>query len=157
RYGRYTLLTPVVALIPFLLNLQYWQQHGGLWLGFRSSLVGGTIIGLNIAILFTTVYAALTWIAARIGQFYTPPLIINIFLGSLGGISGMWIVDFIQNLRLERPPDKTPMLPALILCGMIATAFALYFAYLQAKEESLELRAESAEARYSALENQMRP
>lgn len=45
----------------------------------------------------------------------------------------------------------------MIFGGIVIVVFSFYFAYKQTNEEALALRAEAAEARYHALENQMRP
>ncbi|HZS03770.1 MAG TPA: histidine kinase [Blastocatellia bacterium] len=154
RYSRPLVLAPLIALIPFLLNLEYWRENGGLWAGLRASLIFGTVIGLTIALFFGVVYAGLTWITVRTGKFYQPPVPVQILLGTFGAVTGMWLVSFIRG---GQPVENPPFLPVLIFSGMIATAFSLYFAYRQAKEESLALRAEAAEARYHALKTQMRP
>jgi len=157
RYLRVLPLAPLVALIPFLFNLEYWQDHGGLWRGMSSSLIYGLIIGLTIGLFFGLFYAALTRIKIRTGKFYQPPVVIQILLGSFSAVTGIWLVTFTQSLWDHKAQEMPPFLPALIFSVLIAAAFALYFAYQRAKEESLALRAESAEARYHALENQMRP
>ncbi len=157
RYLRYGLLAPVVALLPFLLNLSYWREGEGLWIGFVSSLIYGTIIGFIIFLFFGAVYAGLTWIMVRTGKFYQPPVWVQIFLGSFGAVTGMWLVSFGRNFLFGRP-EKTPaFIPLLIFSGSIATGFSLFFAYRQAREEALALRAESAEASLHVLEQQMRP
>lgn len=157
RYLRYGLLAPLVALLPFLLNLSYWQQRGGLWVGLVSSLIYGTIIGVVILFCFGSVYAALTWIMIRTGKFYHPPVLVQIFLGSFGAVTGMWLVSFGRSFLLGRSEKPPEFIPLLIFSGSIATAFALFFAYRKAREEALALRAESAEASLHVLEQQMRP
>jgi hypothetical protein len=157
RYGRFLPLAPLVALIPFLFNLDYWRAGEGLWVGLYWSLVYGTLIGLIISLCFSLFYAALTWITVRTGRFYHPPVFVQILLGSFGAVTGMWLIGFLYSWWQGKPQKSPPFLPVLLFSGLIATAFSLYFAYRQAREESLALRAESAEARYQALETQMRP
>ena len=156
RYSRYFFLAPVVALIPFLLNLPYWQQRG-IWRGLLYSLVAGTAIGLTIVLIFFAFYAALTQIKIKTGKFYQPPVFFEILLGIFGAMTGMWLVDFVRNWASGGSAPQASWLPVLIFSGMIATAFSLFFAYQSAKEDSLASRAEAAEARYHVLENQMRP
>ncbi len=156
RYAPYMFLAPLIALIPFLLNLPYWQERG-VWRGLISSLVAGMVIGLIIAIFFFAFYAALTRIAVKTGKFYQPPVVFEILLGSFGAMTGMWLVDFVRTWVSGTSGPSPPWLPVFIFSGMVATAFSLYFAYQQAKEDSLASRAEAAEARYHVLENQMRP
>ena len=156
RYSRYFFLAPVVALIPFLLNLPYWQQRG-IWRGLLYSLVAGTAIGLTIVLIFFAFYAALTQIKIKTGKFYQPPVFFEILLGIFGAMTGMWLVDFVRNWANGGSASQASWLPVLIFSGMIATAFSLFFAYQSAKEDSLASRAEAAEARYHVLENQMRP
>lgn len=156
RYARYLFLAPLVALLPFMLNLSYWRERG-IWLGLFSSLAAGTAIGLIIAIFFFITYATLTQIKIKTGKFYQPPILFQMLLGSFGAITGMWLVDFVRNRWSGVSAPAPPFLPVLVFSGMIATAFSLFFAYQRAKEESLASRAEAAEARYHTLENQMRP
>lgn len=156
RYARYLFLAPLVALLPFLLNLAYWRERG-IWRGLISTLVAGIFIGLVIACLFFSFYAALTWIKVKTGKFYQAPMFTQILLGSFGALTGIWIVSAVENWWSGEAKPAAPLLSLLVFSGMIATAFSLYFAYQRAKEESLASRAEVAEARYHVLENQMRP
>jgi len=157
RNGRFLPLAPLVALIPFLFNLEYWREGAGLWAGLYSSLAFGSVIGLIIGLYFGLFYAALTWIKIRTGRFYHPPVVVQILLGSFGAVSGMWLVALLKSWWQGKSQPNPPLLPVLLFSGLIATAFALYCAYRHAREESLALRAESAEARYQGLETQMRP
>lgn len=157
QYGRFLPLSPLVALIFFLLNWNYWREQGRVWAGFGMSLLLGTAIGLMIGLVFGAVYAVLTWIAIRTGKFRQPPIFVQILMGSFGALAGMWLVRFIRSFWKSEAETSLPFLSVLLFSGMIATAFSLYFAYRQAREDSLALRAESAEARYRTLENQMRP
>src|SRR5215203_5696358 len=92
-YARYIPLAPLVALLPFLLNLSYWRAHEGAWVGLYSSLIYGTVIGCVILLCFGSVYAVLTWILIRTGKFYRPPVFVQILLGSFGAMTGMWLVS----------------------------------------------------------------
>lgn len=157
RYLRYGLLAPVIALLPFLLNLSYWREHGGFRVGMISSLIYGTVIGLIIFFCFGAVYAVLTWIMIKTGKFYQPPIWGQIFLGSFGAVTGMWLVAIGRSAWFGRPENFPDFLPLLVFSGSIATAFSLFFAYRQAREEALAMRAESAEASLHVLEQQMRP
>lgn len=157
RYLRYSFLAPVVALLPFLLNLSFWRENGGVWVGLISSLIYGSLIGAVILLWFGLIYAALTWILIRTGRFYQPPLPVQVLLGSFGAMLGMWLTAFIRGVLFGQPKRLPEFLPLLIFSGSIATAFALFFAYKQAKEDALALRAESAEAGLHVLQQQMRP
>lgn len=148
---------PLIALIPFLLNFEYWQENEGVWVGLQSAMTLGIVIGIMISLVFGGVYAGLTWISIRTGKFYQPPIFLQILLGVFAAGMGMRLVSFGKSIWRNQPMDDWPYLSAIIFSGIIATAFSLYFAYRRAKEESLALRAESAEARYHALEQQMRP
>lgn len=150
------LLSPLIALLPFLLNLNYWRGRG-IWLGLFSSVLAGTAIGLVVALSFLGFYAALTCIKIKTGKFYQPPIIIQVLIGSFGAVTGMWFLSGIKNLISGESIQYPPFLPIIVFSGLIATAFSLYFAFQNAREESLALRAEAAEARYHVLENQMRP
>lgn len=156
RYVRYMFLAPVIALIPFLLNLEFWRERG-IWKGLFATLAAGIAIGLTIAAFFFSFYASLTWIAVRTGKFRQPPIVVQILLGSFAALTGMWWVAMVREwITGEHYPD-IPFLPVLVFSGLIATAFSLFFSYQRAKEDTLASRAEAAEARYHVLENQMRP
>lgn len=149
-------LAPVIALLPFLLNLGYWREHG-IWRGLVATIVAGIAIGLTIAVFFFSFYAALTWIAVRTGKFRQPPIVVQILLGSFAALTGVWWVSLLRQWKTGEPYPDMPFLPVLVFSGLIATAFSLFFSYQRAKEDSLASRAEAAEARYHVLENQMRP
>ena len=156
RYLRYLFLAPLVALIPFLLNWSYWREHG-IGRGVVTSLAAGVVIGLIIAVFFFSVYAALTWIKIKTGKFYQLPVLAQILLGSFSAITGLWLVSGIEQGINGESNTTLPVLSVMMFSGMITTAFSLFFAYQRARQESLASRAEAAEARYHALENQMRP
>ncbi len=157
RYLRYSFLAPAIALLPFLLNLSFWRENGGVWLGLISSLIYGTVISVVILVWFSLIYAALTWILIRTGRFYQPPLPVQALLGSFGTVLGMWLVSLVRSSLFGQPEKMPEFLPLLIFSGSVATAFTLFFAYKQAKEDALALRAESAESSLHVLEQQMRP
>lgn len=157
HYLRHFALAPLVALIPYLLNLAHWRQHGGLLRGLLYTLLAGTVIGLVIGFFFGGVYAVLTWIKIRTGKFYQPTVIVHILLGCFSAVTGIWLVSFFPGLRYAPSQAQPSFFSILIFSGLIATGFTLYFAYRRAQEESLALRAVAAEARYHTLENQMRP
>ena len=153
---RYLFLAPVIALLPFLLNLEYWRERG-IWRGLFATVLAGIAIGLTIAVFFFSFYAALTWIAVRTGKFRQPPIFVQILLGSFAALTGLWLVSLVRQWKTDDAYPEMPFLSVLVFCGLIATAFSLFFSYQRAKEDSLASRAEAAEARYHVLENQMRP
>lgn len=120
-------------------------------------MAAGIAIGLTIAVFFFSFYAALTWIKIKTGKFYQPPIVVQILLGSLAALTGMWWVSLLRLWRTGEAYPDVPFLPVLVFSGLIATAFSLFFSYQRAKEDSLASRAEAAEVRYHVLENQMRP
>ena len=95
RYVRYLFLAPVIALIPFLLNLEYWRARG-IWRGLFATVLAGIAIGLTIAVFFFSFYAALTWIAVRTGAFRQPPIFVQILLGSFAALTGLWLVSLVR-------------------------------------------------------------
>lgn len=156
RYSRYLFLAPLAALIPFLLNWSYWRERG-IGRGVVTSLAAGVVIGLIIAVFFFSVYATLTWIKIKTGKFYQLPVLAQILLGSFSAITGLWLVSGIEQGISGESNTTLPVLSVMVFSGLITTAFSLFFAYQRARQESLASRAEAAEARYHALENQMRP
>lgn len=157
HYSRVLPAAPLIALLPFLINFQHWREGEGVWVGLYSSLIYGIVIGLVILCGFGLTYAALTWITIKTGKFFQPPIPIQVLLGILGALAGIWLVAFFKNLLSDRPSQNPSLLPMMVFSGIIAVAFSLYFAYQQAQAEALALRAKSAEASLHVLEQQMRP
>jgi signal transduction histidine kinase len=154
-YLRYLPASLPLSLIPFLINLDYWRARGGLWLGLAISQGFGLTVAIVIWLLYAAVFAALTRI--RTGRTFQLPMIFFLVCNGFGMTLGIWVALQLKALVLKEPLEIGLFLPSLAFGGLILLLFFFHFAYRQAREEALAMRAAAAEARYQALEHQMRP
>src|ERR1041384_3195352 len=70
RYLWYVPWGMVIALVPFLFDLDDWRQRGAVFKGFVISLIFGLTVSLTIWLIYALVFAALTLIHIKIGQRY---------------------------------------------------------------------------------------
>lgn len=153
RYTRYLIAGVLISFFPFLLNLENFQRGEGVLRGFLWSMAFGLIVGLCVWGLFAVVFAALTLIHIRTGWPWRVPTYFYLAIAGVGAAIGIRL-----SLGLRGQPLRgQDFLGAMAVSGIIGLVFLLHFFYRQAKEESLTHRAAAAEARYNALENQMRP
>jgi hypothetical protein len=156
-YLRLLPLGAVIAAIPLLFNLAEWRRAGTLATGVGISLVYGLAIPLTIWFCYGVFYGARLWLGARAGVPLRYPWVTNVLINFTGLWLGLWLaLHLIEDLF--RQPASSDKLRFSLLFGCLAMIFfALHFAYRRAKEEALSLRAAVAEAKYHALETQMRP
>lgn len=153
RYTRYLIAGVLISFFPFLFNLENFQRREGVLRGFLWSMAFGLIVGLCVWGLFAVVFAALTLIHIKTNWPWRVPVYFYFVIAGVGSAIGIWL-----SLSLRRQPVRgQDFFGAMVVSGMIGIVFLLHFFYRQAKEESLTHRAAAAEARYNALENQMRP
>ena len=157
RYLPYLPWGLVASMIPFLLNLEYWQERGSLLTGLFISLNSGLIVTLSIWIFLASAYALITVIRVRTGLTLRTTRLFQIIVGSIGTVSGIWLASYTKAQIMGEEEINLSWLPALVFGGIISLIFLLHFAYRQAREDALRLRAAAAEASYNALEHQMRP
>jgi hypothetical protein len=153
RYTWYLAAGLVISFFPFLLNLESFQKEGRVLSGLVWSMGYALIVGGCIWGLFAVVFAALTIIHLRTGWPWRVPIYFYLTVATVGMTIGVWLARRIKGQR-EWGYD---FLGALVVGGVIGVIFLMHFAYRQAKEESFAHRATAAEARYNALEHQMRP
>src|SRR5262249_10183842 len=126
--------------------------------GLIISTVFGLAIPVMIALCFAAAYAARLQIALKTGRSPKVSMPINILINVVGLAMGLRLGMMITHATFGATAIGVQFfLPAMISGGGVIVAFSFYFAYKQAKEEARALRAETAEARYHTLENQMRP
>ncbi|MEW6207812.1 MAG: histidine kinase [Acidobacteriota bacterium] len=153
RYTRYLAAGVLISFFPFLLNLENFQRGEGVLRGFLWSMAFGLIVGVCVWSLFAVVFACLTLIHIKTGWPWRVPVYLYFVIAGLGAAIGIRL-----SLGLRGNPVRGyDFFGAMVVSGIIGLVFLLHFFYRQAKEESLAHRAAAAEARYSALEHQMRP
>jgi signal transduction histidine kinase len=153
RYTKYVIGGVLISFFPFLLNLENFQRGEGVFRGFIWSMSFGLIVGLCVWSLFAIVFAALTLIHIKTGWPWRVPVYFYFVIAGVGAAIGIWL-----SLRLRsQSVRRMDFFGAMVVSGVIGIIFMLHFFYRQAKEESLAHRAAAAEARYNALEHQMRP
>jgi hypothetical protein len=147
----------VIALVFFLIAFPEWRRSGKTMIGLWITAVYGLVIPAVVALCFGLAYAARLQISLKTGREFKVSLPINILINFVGLVMGLWLAMWINHAAFGVPMAGENFLGSMVFGGMIIVGFSFYFAYKQAKEEALALRAEAAEARYHALENQMRP
>jgi signal transduction histidine kinase len=155
RYSKYLLFGPLIAFVIYLLNLQEWRAEGAALKGLLSALAYGLMIPGMIWLLYAAVFAVTTMIFR--GRPFKMPWVFFVSLNAMGMISGIWLARHWQGLIVGQPVSDNRWLPSLFLGALITILFFFHHAYREAREETLRLQASIAEARYQALEKQMRP
>lgn len=147
----------LIALVFFLVAFPEWRRSGKTMIGLWITAVYGLVIPVVVALCFGLAYAARLQISLKTGREFKVSLPINILINFVGLVMGLWLAMEINHAAFGAPVAGENFLGSMVFGGMIIVGFSFYFAYKQAKEETLALRAEAAEARYHTLENQMRP
>ncbi|MDX2033011.1 MAG: histidine kinase [Blastocatellia bacterium] len=148
---------PLIAMIPFALNYGYWRQENRLLTGLGISMVYAVVMPLSMWTCYGLTYAARIAIRRRTGDIIRRDLRFHALIGLVALLTGTWVSMRLISRLFNREYESGALLPSLIFGSFALAFFLLYVSYRQAKEESLRLRAETAEARYHMLENQMRP
>lgn len=149
---------PLISLIFFfLVAMPQWRHRGTMLTGLMISAVYGMIIPLTIALCFAAAYAARLQISIKTGRVFKVSTPTDILINFVGFALGLQLGMRITHTAFGVMAGAGHFLNSMIFGGGVIVVFSFYFAYKRAKEESLALRAEAAEARYLALENRMRP
>ncbi len=146
----------LIALIFFIIAMPQWHRSGAILDGLMRSAVYGIVIPITIALCFGAAYAARLQISIKTGRSFKVSLPINILISVVGLALGLQSSMMITRSAFGAVAGGH-FLSSMVFGGCVIIVFSYYFAYKQAKEEALALRAEAAEARYHALENRMRP
>jgi len=147
----------LIALVFFIIAMPQWHRRETLLPGLMISAVHGVVIPITITICFTAAYAARLQISIKTGRAFKISMPINILINVVGLAMGLQLGMRITKAAFGATATGGHFLSSMVFGGGVIVIFSFYYAYKQAKEESLALRAEAAEARYHALENQMRP
>ncbi|MBI3651445.1 MAG: histidine kinase [Acidobacteria bacterium] len=157
---RYLINFPIgmgIALIPFFLELQEHRTKGQVaWMLFLS-LVFGLVVTTMVMLAFAAVYAGLTLIYIKTRFQLWNSFLLQIAVGLLGAVLGIWTAAQVRARLTGRVVEKNALFGALVAGGVIAVFFLLYNGFQNARRDMLALKAAVAEARYQALEQQMRP
>jgi hypothetical protein len=148
---------PLIAFVFLFIAIPQWHRSGMLLTGLMISAVYGFAIPVMVALCFAAAYAARLQIALKTGRSFKISLPINILTNVVGLAMGLQLGMMITHATFGATTTVGLYLTSMIFGGGVIVAFSFYFAYKQAKEEALALRAEAAEARYHILENRMRP
>jgi hypothetical protein len=151
------LFGPLIALGFLLIAIPEWHRNGMLLTGLMVSMVYGVAIPIMVALCFAAAYATRLQIAIKTGRDLKVSMPINILINVVGLVMGLQLGMKITHATLGATMTGGYFLTSMAFGGCVIVLFSFYFAYRQAKEEALALRAEAAEARYHALENGMRP
>jgi hypothetical protein len=157
KHLRHLPLGLLISLGFLVIAISERHQGGTLLTGLMVSAVFGMVIPVMISLCFAAAYAARLHIALKTGHYFKVSLPIHILINAVGLAMGLRLGIMITHATFGPVAAGVEFLPAMIFGGGVIIAFAFYFAYKQAKEEALALRAETAEARYHTLENRMHP
>jgi Histidine kinase len=147
----------LIALVLFLIAMPQWHRSGALLTGLMISAVYGVVIPITVALCFAAAYAARLQISIKTGRVFKVSMPVNILINVVGLAMGLQLGMRITHAAFGAMAAGGHFLTSMVFGGGVIVVFSFYFAYKQAKEETLALRAEAAEARYHALENRMRP
>jgi hypothetical protein len=147
----------LIALVFFLIAMPQWHRSDGLLTGLMISAVYGVVIPITVALCFAAAYAARLQISIKTGRVFKVSMPVNILINVVGLAMGLQLGMRITHAAFGAMAAGGHFLTSMVFGGGVIVVFSFYFAYKQAKEETLALRAEAAEARYHALENRMRP
>jgi hypothetical protein len=156
-YLRLLPLGAVIASVPLLFNLGEWRREGALATGIGISLIYGLVIPLAIWVCYGVFFGTRIWLGVRAGVPIRYPWVINALINFTGLWLGLWLSLKLIEGVFRRPTTGGNLRLSLLFGCLAMIFFAMHFAYRRAREEALSLRASVAEAKYHALENQMRP
>ena len=148
---------PLIAFVFLLIAVPQWRQNGMLLTDLLVLMVYGTVIPVTVALCFAAAYAARLQLSLKTGRAFKVPMPLNILINVVGLATGLQLGMRITHAAFGATTTGETFLTSMIFGGIIIVIFSFYFAFKQAKEEALALRAEAAEARYHALETRMRP
>ena len=156
-YLRLMPLGLVISSVPFLFFLPVWRQQGMVGRGAVISLIYGVVVPLAIWSCYAAFYGARVWMVKRLGAPLRFSWLVQLLINFIGLWLGLWLAMLTINRVFHRPMSSGNFFSSLLFGCLVMIFFALHFAYRRAKEEALSLRASVAEAKYHALEHQMRP
>lgn len=144
-------------MIPFLLNLQENLQKGELLKSLLRFLGFGLVVTIIITIFFAAAYATLTVVYIKTKLQLWDSILLQIAFAILATIIGIGGALYLRARLAGEEMKQEAFFSSLVFGGFILLIFLFYSAYQEARRDMLALKAAVAEARYSTLEQQMRP
>jgi two-component system, LytTR family, sensor kinase len=147
----------LISFIPFLFTIREYRQQGILLDKFISQLTFGLTISAVITLFFLVAFALFTIIFIKtkiqLWNFFTLQIAIAIF----ATVIGVWSALFLRAWMAGEKMERGAFFSALAVGLFMAIMFLLHSAYQSARRDTLALKVVVAEARYNALEQQLRP
>jgi sensor histidine kinase YesM len=156
-YLRLMPLGLVIASVPFLFNLPAWRQGGAVKMGAAISLIYGIAVPLAIWFCYGAFYSARVWMIKRLDRPVRFSWAVHVLVNFIGLWLGLWLAMLTIDRLFNIASSGSKLFSSLLFGSLVMIFFAMHLAYRKAKEEALALRASVAEAKYHALEHQMRP
>lgn len=157
QYLRWLPLGPVIAGIPLLFTLAERARMGQVAISIKIAAVYGLVVPLTILVSYAAVYGVRVWLAVRTRRQIQVSFLLHLLVNIASLLAGirlsMWTIHWLFGV----PVSGGQFFVSLIFGTLVMIFIALHYAYQQARQETLSLRASVAEAKYHTLENQMRP
>ena len=157
QYLRWLPLGPVIAGIPLLFTLADRARTGHVVISIKIATVYGLVIPLTIWASYAAVYGVRIWLAKRTGRQIRISFLLHLLVNFASLLAGIRLSMLAIHWLFGTPVSGGQFFVSLIFGSLVMIFFALHYAYQQARQETLSLRASVAEAKYHVLENQMRP
>lgn len=157
RYARLLPLGPLIAGIPLLFTLAERARAGQAVISVKIAAVYGFVVPLTIMVSYAAVYGVRVWLAVRTGRQIRVSFLLHLLVNFASLLAGIRLSMLTIHGLFGVPVSGGQFFVSLIFGSLVMIFFALHYAYQQARQETLSLRAAVAEAKYHALENQMRP
>lgn len=157
QYLRWLPLGPVIAGIPLLFTLPDRTRTGQAAISVKIAAIYGLVVPLTIWASYAAVYGVRVWLAERTSRQIRVSFLLHLLVNFASLLAGIRLSMLTIHWLFGLPISGSQFFVSLIFGSLVMIFFALYYAYQQAQQETLSLRAAVAEAKYHVLENQMRP
>ncbi len=157
QYARLLPFGPVIAGIPLLFTSAERARAGQLAISVKIAAVYGFVVPLTILVSYAAVYGVCVWLAVRTGRQIRVSFLLHLLVNFASLLAGIRLSMLTIHWLFGVPVSGGQFFVSLIFGSLVMIFFALHYAYQQARQETLSLRAAVAEAKYHVLENQMRP
>lgn len=147
----------LISFIPFLFNISEFRQQGILFDKFISLLTFGLTISIVITLFFLVAFALFTLIFIKTKLQLWNFFYLQVALAILATVIGIWSALFLRAWMAGEKMERAAFFPSLMIGLFMVIMFLLHSAYQSARRDTLALKVVVAEARYNALEQQMRP
>lgn len=157
QYLRWLPLGLVIAGIPLLFTLADRARTGHAAISIKIAAVYGLVVPLTIWASYAAVYGVRLWLAERTSRQIRVSFLLHLLVNFASLLAGIRLSMLAIHWLFGVPVSSSQFFVSLIFGSLVIIFFALHYAYQQARQETLSLRASVAEAKYHTLENQMRP